>query len=75
MLDQMGRVIAGIGLLLLIVGGLMVLIARFAPSGKLLPGDIVIEREGFTLYLPLATMIALSVVLSGAMWLAMYLRR
>jgi Ca2+/Na+ antiporter len=75
MIDQLGRAIAGIGLLLLIVGGLMILIGRFAPSGKLLPGDIVIRRDGFTLYFPLATMIVVSLLLSGAMWLIIQLRR
>jgi hypothetical protein len=75
MLDQLGRVIVALGLLLLIVGGLMILIGRYAPSGKLLPGDIVIRRDGFTLYFPLATMIVVSLVLSGALWLITYLRR
>jgi len=75
MIEQLGRVIVAIGLLLLVVGGLMMLIGRFAPSGKLLPGDIVIRRDGFTLYFPLGTMIVLSLVLSGALWLISYLRR
>jgi len=56
MIDQFARAIIGIGLLLLVVGGLMLLISRFAPSGKLLPGDIVVTRDGLTLYFPLATM-------------------
>ncbi len=63
MMEQMGRV-------LIIVGA-----GRFAPEGRLLPGDIVIRRPGFTLYLPLATMIVLSLALSGLMWLIAYLRR
>lgn len=75
MIDQLGRVVVGIGLLLLVVGGLMILIGRFAPSGRLLPGDIVIRRDGFTLYFPLATMIVVSLVLSGILWLITYLRR
>jgi len=75
MIDQLGRVMVGIGLLLLFVGGLMILIGRFAPSGRLLPGDIVLRRDGFTLYLPLATMVLVSLVLSGALWLITYLRR
>ena len=75
MLDQLGRVIVGIGVLLLIVGGLMILIGRIAPSGKLLPGDIVIRRDGFTLYFPLATTIVISLLLSGVFWLVTHLRR
>ena len=34
-----------------------------------LPGDIVIEREGFTLYLPLATSLLVSLGLTLVLWL------
>jgi hypothetical protein len=34
-----------------------------------LPGDIVIERENFTFYLPLATSLLISVMLSLIFWL------
>jgi len=34
-----------------------------------LPGDIVIERENFTLYVPIATGILISIVLSIVLWL------
>ena len=34
-----------------------------------LPGDIVIERENFRLYIPLATSIVVSVILSLLLWL------
>jgi hypothetical protein len=33
-----------------------------------LPGDIVIERENFRLYLPITTSILISVVLSLILW-------
>lgn len=75
MIEQVGRAVAAVGLLLLLAGGVMMLIGRFAPSGRLLPGDIVIRRDGFVLYLPLATMLVLSLVLSAALWLIAYLRR
>jgi len=35
-----------------------------------LPGDIVIERENVTLYIPLATCLLLSLVLSLIFWVA-----
>jgi hypothetical protein len=75
MIEQFGRVMVGIGLLLLIVGGLMIVIGRYSPSGRLLPGDIVIKRDGLTIYLPLATMVVVSLLLSGLLWLVSYLRR
>jgi hypothetical protein len=34
-----------------------------------LPGDIVIERENFRLYLPITTSILISIVLSLILWL------
>jgi len=34
-----------------------------------LPGDIVIERENFRLYLPLGTCLVISVLLSAAFWI------
>ena len=75
MIGQLGRIVALTGLALLIVGGLLMLIGRFAPSGRLLPGDIVIRRPGFTFYLPLATMLLLSLVLTAVTWLIAWLRR
>lgn len=75
MFEQMGRwlVIAGIALALL--GVALWLLGRFAPAGRLLPGDIVIQRPGLIVYLPLATSLAVSVVLTALLWLAAHLRR
>jgi hypothetical protein len=55
------------GKLLIIAGVLMVLIGTLVhygvPLGRL-PGDIVIRRGNFTLYVPLATGLLVSVVLT-----------
>jgi hypothetical protein len=56
-----GLVLAGVGVLWL-VG------ERFG-LGRL-PGDIVVERGNFKFYLPLATSLVLSVVISLIFWLA-----
>jgi len=74
-MEQMGRALVILGAIVLAVGVLLVLLGRLVPDGRLLPGDIVIRRPGCTLYLPLASMIALSLALSGLMWLIAYLRR
>jgi len=55
------------GLALLAAGLLWPLIARTG-IGRL-PGDIVIERDNFRLYIPLATSLLISVVLSIVLWL------
>lgn len=59
----------------LIVIGLVVLLAGLAwpwlsqlPLGRL-PGDITISRPGFTLYLPITTMLIASALLSLLLWL------
>ena len=52
------------GLILFIIGGLVFLAAKFGfPFGRL-PGDIRIERDGFSFYFPLASMTMISIVLT-----------
>ncbi len=75
MVEQMGRMLIVLGGMVVLTGALLMLVGRFAPEGRLLPGDIVIRRPGFTFYMPLATMIVLSLALSGLMWLITHLRR
>jgi hypothetical protein len=55
------------GIVLLLVGLIIFAVERFG-LGRL-PGDIVIEREGFTLYLPLATSLLVSLGLTLVLWL------
>jgi hypothetical protein len=62
-LENPGKFVMGAGAILLLVGGLMVLAGKSGWIGRL-PGDIRVEREGFTLYFPLATSILLSVILT-----------
>ena len=63
----MSRTLIVIGLLILAVGLLWPLLSKLG-LGRL-PGDIVIERGNFTLYLPIATCLLISVVLSIILWL------
>jgi len=62
-MGDIGRVlmIAGGGLFLL--GAVLYLMQR-VPVLSNLPGNIVIQRENFTLYAPFGTMIVISVVLT-----------
>jgi hypothetical protein len=58
---------------ILIVGGAVMIVFGLAASGKLgplgkLPGDIMIERENFKFYFPLATSILISAILSAILW-------
>jgi Protein of unknown function (DUF2905) len=56
-----------LGLVLLLAGLLWPWLTRLG-LGRL-PGDIVIEREHFRLYVPLATSLLISLVLSLILWL------
>lgn len=63
-----------VGRLLIILGIVLVALGVLWPwIGKLglerLPGDIVIERENFRLYIPIVTSLIVSVVLSVILWL------
>lgn len=64
-------ILGGIGLVVL---GLVVqVVTQLLPGLGRLPGDIVIERENFKLYVPLGTMIVVSLVLSLLLNLAVRL--
>ncbi len=58
-------IIAGIALVAL--GLLWPLLAKLG-LGRL-PGDIVVEREGFRLYVPIVTSLVISAVLTLVLWL------
>ncbi len=63
MVGEMGRWLIMIGLVLVGLGVLFLLLGRLPWLGRL-PGDIVIERPGLTVYIPLGTMLLLSLVLT-----------
>jgi hypothetical protein len=62
-MNDLGRLLmmAGVGLFVL---GLVLYFAGRLPGLGNLPGDITIQRDNFTLYAPIGTMIVVSVVLT-----------
>jgi hypothetical protein len=66
MLLILGLVIAGVGLVWLLVPSI--------PWLGRLPGDIRIERENVRFYFPLVTCLLLSLFLSLVLWLIQWLR-
>jgi len=60
---ELGKTLILLGGVLVVVGILLTLGGKLPWLGRL-PGDIVIQRDNFTFYFPLATSIVLSVVLS-----------
>ena len=62
-MDGAGRLLIVLGVAAVIVGMALLYLPRIPWLGRL-PGDIVVQREGFTVYFPLATSIIVSVVLT-----------
>jgi len=63
MLEGLGRLLIYFGGGLLLLGLLLVVIGKLPGLGRL-PGDIVIQRENLTVYIPLGTMLLVSLVLT-----------
>ena len=61
--EPIGRALVLIGIFITVLGAVMLLTPRIPFLGRL-PGDIVIQRDGLTIYIPIATMLIVSVVLS-----------
>ena len=68
MWTSLGKGLILIGLLVTAVGILFLLSEKIGWIGRL-PGDITIRRENFTVHIPLATCLIISVLLSLLIWL------
>ncbi len=62
-MEDIGKMLILFGVLLAITGGALVLFGKVPGLGRL-PGDIVIQRDNFTCFFPLATSILLSIILT-----------
>jgi len=72
---ELGKALLGLGLLLVMVGAVLLLAARFGvPLGRL-PGDISYRGKNVSIFFPLGTSILLSVVLSAIFYLISRFRR
>ena len=67
-MSELGRFLIIIGAILLIAGVVLLFAPKIPWLGRL-PGDIVIKRENFTFYFPLATSIIISVILTLILYL------
>jgi hypothetical protein len=63
----MQRILVVVGLLIALIGLAWPWLSRL-PFGRL-PGDIMIDRPGFKLYAPFASMLIVSIVISLLIWL------
>ncbi len=67
-MQDMGKALIVLGFILAAAGILIAYGGKIPFLGKL-PGDLRIERENFTLFFPLGTCLAISIVVSFIFWL------
>ncbi|PYT09101.1 MAG: DUF2905 domain-containing protein [Acidobacteria bacterium] len=67
-LPHVGRMLMGLGAVLLVLGAFLMLAGRVPHVGKL-PGDIVWRHGSFTFYFPIVTCLVLSGLISLVLWL------
>jgi multisubunit Na+/H+ antiporter MnhG subunit len=67
----LGRILIGVAIVLLVLGGLFLVLGRLGIDR--LPGDLVFRRGNATVYFPIGLMILLSVV--GTILLNLFFRR
>jgi hypothetical protein len=65
---QLGRILLVFGVVLLVVGAAFILAEKLG-LGRL-PGDIVVEKKSFRLYVPIATSIVVSLILTAILNIA-----
>ncbi|HVT12479.1 MAG TPA: DUF2905 domain-containing protein [Fimbriimonadaceae bacterium] len=74
-MEQTGKTLVVIGFAIAAIGGLMWLgVFRWLRLGRL-PGDIVVDKPGFSFYFPITTMILISGLLMLVSWLVAFFRR
>jgi len=72
-LQQLGKWLIAIGVFIIIAGGMLILLGK-AGLFKL-PGDLELGSKNWRIYMPLASCVILSVVLTIVFWLISYFRR
>jgi len=65
--SDLGRALIVVGIVIALLGALLTIGGRLPWLGRL-PGDITIRRGNFTVYVPLATSLLLSVALTVIFW-------
>jgi len=63
----MQRILIILGIAILVIGLLWPWLGKI-PLGRL-PGDIVIDKPGLKIYIPITTMILISIVVSVLLWI------
>jgi len=70
--SDIGKILVSFGIVMIVVGGLLLLFGKVPWLGRL-PGDIHIERDNWSIHIPLATSILISIILT--LLLSLFSRR
>jgi hypothetical protein len=62
--EGIGKLLIVVGLFLLLMGGGLLIMSRFSIFGSRLPWDILYRGEKVTVFFPIGTCVAISVVLT-----------
>jgi hypothetical protein len=74
-MNEIGKALLGLGLLIALIGALLLLAGRFVlPIGRL-PGDFAYRGKNVSVFIPIGTSIFISVILSAILYLISRLRR
>ena len=71
--QQMGKWLIAVGIMIALLGALMILLGRLGLFR--LPGDLEFGSKHWRIYIPIASCILLSILLTLILWIINYLRR
>jgi hypothetical protein len=71
--QQLGKWLVFVGIVIAIFGGLIMILGRIGLFK--LPGDLEFGSKNWRIYLPIASCIVISIVLTIILWLISYFRR
>ena len=68
-MQQTGKYILIAGVIIVLIGAILWLFGNKLSWLGRLPGDIYVKKENFTLYVPITTMILVSLLITFILWL------
>jgi len=71
--QQIGKWLIAAGIVIVLIGGLMILLGRLGLFK--LPGDLEFGSKSWRIYVPIASCILISIILTLILWLINYFRR
>jgi hypothetical protein len=71
--QQVGKWLILMGITIVLAGGLVMILGQVGLFK--LPGDLVLGSKNWRIYLPIASCIIISIVLTAILWLINYFRR